>query len=751
METKQFEIPVWVSACRGNEKNCRYPDGRIVTYAEELQDAVSQDHTFIEFRDHYRNEENFLSAKCLVVDCDNSHSDEEKDWIWVEQIQEAFPGVSFVIYTSRNHEKKKGKQTARPRFHVIFPIDEVTEPAGYKELLRRVQDYFPFFDSRAQDAARFFFGNPDARIVMADGWMNLSKFFRAEDAFADMGEEIEEGRRNATLFHAAVCLMKRYGHTDEAKKRFLVEADKCNPHLERDELRTIWKSADRYYKKIALQPGYVSPEAYNGTAPAKWEEPIPLSKCCVAQFPLDALPKPVEDYVEAVAESAQAPVDMAASVALSMISVAAQGKYRIQGKRDWTEPLNSYILVIAPPSERKSAVLHAMVRPLYEYEKDYNKRNSAAVESSRMGKRILERRQKMLEEQIAKGKAEEKEKHEIAAQIAEYKEIKPMKLYVDDITTEKLASVLSDNDGRAAIISSEGGIFDTLAGIYTKTVNIDVMLKGYSGDVIRVDRIGRDSETILNPVLTILLMTQPNVISEVLSNSKFRGRGLTARFLYCMPVSSVGKRKFMSAPVEQEVYREYEMCLKNILEDEYPEQPEIITLSREAEMLLSEFSEELEPKILTEYKEIADWVGKLVGNTLRIAGLLCRAGVRQSHDFLDVNEPLVVDEETMTKAIKVGRYYLSHAQAAFSTLPGEAMYQKAVRVLQMIKENGFTEFNRRTAMHKCRSFKTVEEIQPVLDFLEDYGYIQQKPLETAAFTGRRPLPKYEVNPWVHEH
>jgi hypothetical protein len=357
----------------------------------------------------------------------------------------------------------------------------------------------------------------------------------------------------------------------------------------------------------------------------------------------------------------------------------------------------------------------------------------------------------MLEEQIAKGKAEEKEKHEIAAQIAEYKEIKPMKLYVDDITTEKLASVLSDNDGRAAIISSEGGIFDTLAGIYTKTVNIDVMLKGYSGDVIRVDRIGRDSETILNPVLTILLMTQPNVISEVLSNSKFRGRGLTARFLYCMPVSSVGKRKFMSAPVEQEVYREYEMCLKNILEDEYPEQPEIITLSREAEMLISEFSEELEPKILTEYKEIADWVGKLVGNTLRIAGLLCRAGVRQSHDFLDVNEPLVVDEETMTKAIKVGRYYLSHAQAAFSTLPGEAMYQKAVRVLQMIKENGFTEFNRRTAMHKCRSFKTVEEIQPVLDFLEDYGYIQQKPLETAAFTGRRPLPKYEVNPWVHEH
>ena len=80
-------------------------------------------------------------------------------------------------------------------------------------------------------------------------------------------------------------------------------------------------------------------------------------------------------------------------------------------------------------------------------------------------------------------------------------------------------SVISTNHGRAALISSEGGIFDTLAGIYTKNVNIDVMLKGYSGDPIRVDRIGRDSESINNPALTILLMAQPNVVSAVLGNT----------------------------------------------------------------------------------------------------------------------------------------------------------------------------------------------------------------------------------------
>ena len=161
----------------------------------------------------------------------------------------------------------------------------------------------------------------------------------------------------------------------------------------------------------------------------------------------------------------------------------------------------------------------------------------------------------MLEDQASKGKADADEVRRIAEEIAGYKEMKPMKLYVDDITTEKLTSVLAGNDGRAAILSTEGGIFDTLAGAYSKTVNIDVMLKGYSGDSIRVDRIGRNSESIMNPALTVLLMVQPSVLSGLMQNGTFRGRGLTARFLYCIPASFVGKRRYRSEPVPDEVYR----------------------------------------------------------------------------------------------------------------------------------------------------------------------------------------------------
>lgn len=337
----------------------------------------------------------------------------------------------------------------------------------------------------------------------------------------------------------------------------------------------------------------------------------------------------------------------------------------------------------------------------------------------------------------------------IVQETINFVEVRPLHLYVDDITMEKLVSTLAANNGRAAIISSEGGIFDTLAGIYTRNVNIDVMLKGYSGDPIRVDRIGRESESILNPALTVMLMAQPNVVSDVLNNTTFRGRGLTARFLYCMPDSSVGERKFTSAPITDDIYCEYERLIINLLEDDYAKEPEIITLSEEAYGLLTEFADEIEPRLVKEYAEISDWVGKLIGNTLRISGLLCRAGKFRGHDFLNIPDKLTVDGETMRNAIQLGRYFLNHAQAAYSVLPENTTNHNAEIILNMLQEKHLKRFDRREAMRNCRKFKTVAEIQPILDFLEDYGYIMQLP-DKSKGKGRPPLPKYAVNPYVYE-
>lgn len=479
---------------------------------------------------------------------------------------------------------------------------------------------------------------------------------------------------------------------------------------------------------------------------SSWEEPIPFGKYKVDPFPVDALPKDIRDHAVALSECTQTPVDMAGCADLSMISACAQGKFVVGANKDWVEPLNTYTAVTMRPSERKSAVANGAFKPGELFERQYNKIHEPEMEASRMQRRILERRQKAIEDLAVKDKATNEDVMKISKEVAEYKELKPYRLFVDDVTLEKLVSLLDENDGRMALLSSEAGILDNITGAYSKVVNIDALLKSYSGDTIRVDRVGRPSEYISHPCLTIFLMAQPSATSKFLNNESFRGRGLTARFLYSVPASHVGDRQYRGTPVPQEVYDAYERKIFNILEDEYSSEPEVITLSPEADLLLEKFAQELEPKLVREYAEISDWCGKLVGNTLRIAGLLCRAGTYRSHDFLDVPEPLVVDEQTMKNAIRLGRYFLSHALAAFDVMPENSMYKNAYTILRMIHDKKLTEFTRRDVMRNCQTFKRAEAVQPVLDFLEDYGYIKAlNPLPTYG-RGRPPMAKYLVNP-----
>ena len=747
---------LFAADCLGNEKNCLYPHEAEVGDTESLVSAVSSDYVAVEYRDCYRSSDRFVSSDCLALDCDNDHSDNPADWVTPEIIRGLLPDVTAGFHFSRHNGLVKDGRSARPRFHCFFYIDEIRDGAAYAALKRRLNELFPFFDKKALDAARFFFGTAEPAVVFSDGSISLQEcldLYYPADPFAGLPDArpvIRQGSRNATMHTFAVRVLKRCGETEEAREGFRRMADCCEPPLEDGELDGIWKSAVKFYRgTVAAHPEYVPPEEYRKET-GGWERPIPFSSFASVPFPLDALPGDIAAYVSAVAESTQTPVDMAGVAALSILSVCLQGKYRIRGKVDWMEPLNLYALIIATPSERKSAVLSRMLRPLNTYEAQFNARQAPLVEASRMRRRILEKRQKVLEDQIAKGKADMSEMEKIAGEIASFEEEQPLQLYVDDVTTEKLVSVLSVNKGRAALISSEGGIFDTLAGIYSRNVNIDVMLKGYSGDPIRVDRIGRPSECVMDPALTVLLMAQPNVVAEVLGNKTFRGRGLTSRFLYCMPRSMVGKREEDSLPVPDGVAKGYELKIVNLLEDAWGPEPREISLSEEARRQLLAFARETEPKLTGEYAEIADWAGKLVGNTLRLAGLLCRAGRILGHDFLDDEPELVVDGPTMAGAVRLAGYFLRNALAAFDALPEKAMFVQAGKILEMIRKKRLHVFDRRTAMRNCRSFKTVAEIQPVLDFLDDYGYIRLEREVALHGYGRPLLPKYTVNPWVLE-
>lgn len=253
----------------GNPGNCSYPHKVEVTDASSLVAAVGHDYVCAEYRNSYRNGENYIGSNCLPVDCDNDHSEQPEDWVLPADVMEAFPGVTFAVHYSRYNMREKNGKPARPKFHVLFPIDHVTNAACYSDMKKLVNAIFPYFDTKALDAARFFFGTTSPEVEIYTGSMILSEFLEGEEFDADMAgghrstQVIPEGSRNATMSRFAGRVIKKYGDSDAAFQCFLEEAEKCSPSLEEAELMTIWHSAQRFFSKVQQQDGYVSPEVYN--------------------------------------------------------------------------------------------------------------------------------------------------------------------------------------------------------------------------------------------------------------------------------------------------------------------------------------------------------------------------------------------------------------------------------------------------------------------------------------------------------
>jgi len=272
-------MTIYSAEVTGNPGNCSYPRKNVILDETSLREAVRHDYVCAEYKNHYRNGENFIGSDCLPVDCDNDHSEKPADWKTPEDVMEAFPGVTFAIHYSRYNMKEKNGKSARPKFHVLFPIDRVTDAALYSDMKKLVNAVFPYFDTKALDAARFFFGTAAADVALYPGRMNLTEFLEEDlfdedlpDGQYDGNRVIPEGSRNATMSRFAGRVIKKYGDTEEAYQAFLDEAAKCIPPLDNAELASIWRSAQRFYGRIQQQDGYVAPEVYNDPASYKPED-----------------------------------------------------------------------------------------------------------------------------------------------------------------------------------------------------------------------------------------------------------------------------------------------------------------------------------------------------------------------------------------------------------------------------------------------------------------------------------------------
>ena len=150
-----------------------------------------------------------------------------------------------------------------------------------------------------------------------------------------------------------------------------------------------------------------------------------------------------------------------------------------------------------------------------------------------------------------------------------------------------------------------------------------------------------------------------------------------------------------------------------------------------------------------------DWLGKLVGNTLRIAGRLARCSVFKKDigdAIFECDNDVVIDDEIMNNAIKIGRYFLVHAVNAYGSMGIRSDFKTLLMVLEKLKEKRPTSVTRRDIMRFCHWVSSADEAQNILNSLEDYGYVRMTAVDISdkLRCGRPKNAVYSVNPKIFE-
>ena len=350
------------------------------------------------------------------------------------------------------------------------------------------------------------------------------------------------------------------------------------------------------------------------TAP-KWDPPQPIPK--TPTTPLPTLSGDIGDVIDAVAVAYQVPRDLPFLVLLGILGIATRGRRRVRVAPDWTEVLAVYAAALLPSAERKSPVVGSLSRPLRDVERELIDK---ARPTFRLRRDLYDVHTKAVDKLKRKGDTSPDAMNELreARETLDCIEVPTLpRLVVDDVTPEAMAKIMAEQDGRIGVLSTEAGLFATLAGRYSNgTPNLDLVLKAWSGDPCQVDRIGREPDILDEPVLSMALAFQPDVLAGFADTRQFRGAGLLARWLYALPETKLGARELRPQQVSETTYATYSSKLRQLVETMHASDTVDMKLTEEAVDVFDGFRARLEPRLhpdVGDLHDIADWAGKLPG------------------------------------------------------------------------------------------------------------------------------------------
>ncbi|AND42626.1 YfjI family protein [Cytobacillus oceanisediminis] len=457
----------------------------------------------------------------------------------------------------------------------------------------------------------------------------------------------------------------------------------------------------------------------------EWSMPVTFDEYDTIPFPIEIFPATIQNMVKAVAIDTQTPIDLAAMVCIGVLSTALSKKFAIEPKTGWKEPLNTYTATLLPSGLRKSAVYNAMTKVLYKYAQELYEEMEPKIEKRKLKRQALEKRIDKLQTDYAKTNNPEllQEIEAISDELQKHPELSAPKLTVDNETSENLVIELKKNNEKISIMSPEGDLFIKFNDPAEKGKH-DVYLKGYSGDHLQVGRVSRPGEILTEPLLTICIVAQPTVVQNF--PSYVHERGIPARFLFSMPNDNQGFREPFPPSTAVEISRAYQELIRKLLMFT-PNETICLRLSEDSINILKDLIMDIE-------KEFRDngifeghlrfWGSKLVGQILRVAGLLHVAHSADSSNLEEITSEVSLD--ICKKAFLLKDYFITHAQKVFGVMKRNDTFNDAIYLRDKILNEKKLVVDKQTIHQKTKKrIQGKDRFSRAYDLLEYHSYIKQ--------------------------
>ena len=578
---------------------------------------------------------------------------------------------------------------------------------------------------------------------------------------------VPKEQRNTTLNGLAYGLCERFPDLteDEHRKLCLEFNARCTPPLsEREAVKTIesaWKACHRKgqvgskqtpprSKREGKKSNAAGTPAESFTPPEeRWPAPlgedahcgpagkdqaatpnpsIPGDKTCESTgkngvlspsppmetfnpFPLQALPKPVSDFVSAGARAMCCDPSLIALPLLAGLASAIGNTRRIALKEDWKEPCILWVAVVADSGSMKSPAQTLALRVLRQEEMQRN--------------------------------------HESTMTLSETESGQPVKYICSDVTVEALAVLLRDNP-RGLLLAR-----DELSGWYE---SFDAYKKGRGGDVshwlsmhraepFSMDRKSGDNRSIYVPRASVSITgsIQPGILKRTLTKERIEN-GLAARFLFAMPPDI--EKKWTKESVSQGIKQQLEEVFDALLALEFEKSdtgllvPIDLDLTQNGETVWVRFFEEhnKERQKLADEHLRAVWA-KLEGYAARFA--LLHHIIRSVAAVDPPTDPFRVDTKSMLAGITLAQWFGNEARRIYRMLRETNQQRETRKLIEYLrKKNGHItvrELTRGPQQYR----ESAEKAEAALNELVRQGYghwVDRPPTEN----GGRPTREFHL-------